>query len=96
MMRTRQPAEQTFSIRLPRSTCCSGRNRWAYPSSEYHFGTTDPDVCGQAIPITGIVADQQAALYGHGGEDRGDVKATFGTSGVVALNTGSEAVLPRA
>ena len=76
------------ALGVPRSTLPDLR------PSEYHFGTTDPDVCGQAIPITGIVADQQAALYGHGCEDRGDVKATFGTSGVVALNTGSEAVLP--
>ena len=61
--------------------------------SEHRFGTTDADVCGRAVPITGILADQQASLFGHGCEDRGDVKATFGTSGVVALNTGSEPVL---
>ncbi len=80
--------EMCEALGVPRSTLPDLR------PSEYHFGTTDPDVCGQAIPITGIIADQQAALYGHGCEDRGDVKATFGTSGVVALNTGSEAVLP--
>ena len=60
--------------------------------SEYRFGTTSADVCGLQIPISGILADQQASLYGHGCEDRGDVKATFGTSGVVALNTGPEPV----
>ena len=80
--------EMCEALGVPRSTLPDLR------PSEYHFGTTDPDVCGAAIPITGIIADQQAALYGHGCEDRGDVKATFGTSGVVALNTGSEAVLP--
>ena len=76
------------ALGVPRSTLPDLR------PTEYHFGTTDADVCGLAVPITGIIADQQAALYGHGCEERGDVKATFGTSGVVALNTGSEAVLP--
>jgi glycerol kinase len=61
--------------------------------SEGRFATTDADVCGQEVPVTGIVADQQASLLGHGCEDRGDVKATFGTSGVVALNCGPEATL---
>jgi glycerol kinase len=61
--------------------------------SEYRYATTDTDVCGLAVPITGIIADQQASLFGHGCEDTGEVKATFGTSGVVALNTGPEPVL---
>ena len=76
------------ALGVPRSTLPELR------PSEHFFGTTDADVCGLAVPITGIIADQQAALFGHGCEERGDVKATFGTSGVVALNTGSEAVLP--
>jgi glycerol kinase len=59
------------------------------------FGTTDPDVCGAEIPITGDVADQQASLFGHGCEEPGSMKVTFGTSGVVCLNTGST-ILDRA
>jgi glycerol kinase len=55
-----------------------------------HFGVTHPAVCGREVPITGVVADQQGSLLGHGCEERGTAKATFGTSGVVALNTGSE------
>ena len=35
------------ALGMPRSTLPDLR------PSEYHFGTTDPDVCGQAIPITG-------------------------------------------
>jgi glycerol kinase len=61
--------------------------------SESHFGNTDAGLFGQEIPITGIVADQQASLFGHGCEDKGDVKATFGTSGVVAVNAGPDATL---
>ena len=53
-----------------------------------HYGTTHAAVCGQEIPITGVIADQQASLLGHGCEEAGTAKATFGTSGVVSLNTG--------
>jgi glycerol kinase len=56
--------------------------------TESRFGNTDPGICGRAVPITGIVADQQASLYGHGCEDPGDLKITFGTSGVACLNCG--------
>lgn len=55
------------------------------------FGATDGGVCGAEVPITGVIADQQASLLGHGCEAPGDVKATFGTSGVVALNCGEAA-----
>ena len=58
-----------------------------------HYGVTDPDVCGQEIPITGVIADQQASLLGHGCEQTGTAKATFGTSGVVSLNTGGVVAL---
>lgn len=54
------------------------------------YGVTDAVVCGQEIPITGVIADQQGSLLGHGCEEVGGLKATFGTSGVVALNTGSD------
>lgn len=52
------------------------------------FGMTSAEVCGAEIPITCLFADQQASLFGHGCEQEGGVKATFGTSGVVCLNTG--------
>lgn len=62
-------------------------------ASETRFGVTDATLCGAALPITGLIADQQASLYGHGCEDRGELKITFGTSGVACLNTGEEAPL---
>ena len=55
-----------------------------------HYGVTDAAVCGHEIPITAVIADQQASLLGHGCEYAGAMKATFGTSGVVAVNTGSD------
>ncbi len=57
------------------------------------FGVTDAAVCGVEIPITGVIADQQGSLLGHGCEEVGGAKVTFGTSGVVCLNTGTETPL---
>lgn len=57
------------------------------------FGVTHAAVCGQEIPLVGVIADQQASLLGHGCETRGTAKATFGTSGVVTVNTGHEVPL---
>jgi len=52
------------------------------------FGTSDADVLGVPLPITGMVGDQQAALIGQGCLDRGDAKITLGTGGFAMLNTG--------
>lgn len=60
----------------------------AVPSMSY-YGVTHAAVCGQEIPITGVIADQQASLLGHGCEETGSAKVTFGTSGVVSVNTGA-------
>lgn len=62
------------------------------PTSGF-YGLTDPLVCGQEIPITGVIADQQASLLGHGCEEPGDAKATFGTSGVVSINLGEDTAM---
>ena len=54
------------------------------------FGRTDPDVLGAEIPIAGVAGDHQAALYGHGGWNRGDAKNTYGTGAFLLLHTGHE------
>jgi glycerol kinase len=55
-----------------------------------HFGTTEPDAFfGAAIPITGILGDQQAALFGQGCWTPGTSKNTYGTGSFVLLNTGT-------
>lgn len=55
------------------------------------FGTTDPDAfLGAAVPITGILGDQQAALFGQGCWSPGMSKNTYGTGSFVLLNTGAE------
>lgn len=42
------------------------------------------------IPISGILGDQQAALFGQAGFNKGDMKCTYGTGAFVLLNTGTE------
>lgn len=42
------------------------------------------------IPITCILGDQQAALFGQAGYKAGDLKCTYGTGAFILLNTGSE------
>ncbi len=56
------------------------------------FGTTDPHVIGTALPITGIAGDQQSALIGQAGFERGDVKCTYGTGAFIVANTGRKVV----
>jgi len=42
------------------------------------FGETDPTFFGGPIPITGVVADQQSALFAETCFEAGDVKCTHG------------------
>lgn len=42
------------------------------------------------IPISGILGDQQAALFGQAGLERGDMKCTYGTGAFMLMNTGEE------
>jgi glycerol kinase len=52
------------------------------------FGTTDPAVLGAAIPITGAIADQHAALFAQGCIEPGTVKCTHGTGTFLDMNVG--------
>ena len=55
------------------------------------FGITNGlDFLPDGIPITGILGDQQAALFGQAGLQQGDVKCTYGTGAFLLLNTGSK------
>lgn len=40
------------------------------------------------IPITGILGDQQSALFGQSGFNKGDFKCTYGTGAFLLFNTG--------
>ena len=56
------------------------------------FGVTDEAVLGATIPITAILGDQQAALFGHGCDRPGLTKCTYGTGSFLVAHTGSEIV----
>ena len=57
-----------------------------------HFGETDPDLFGRAIPICGMAGDQQAAVVGQACFGKGMAKSTYGTGCFMLLNTGTEPV----
>lgn len=44
------------------------------------------------IPISGILGDQQAALFGQAGTNKGDLKCTYGTGAFMLLNTGENII----
>ena len=56
------------------------------------FGVTDPALLGQAIPITGMAGDQQAAAVGQACFQPGMAKITYGTGGFLLLNTGNQPI----
>lgn len=57
-----------------------------------NFGTTAPEVLGQAIPIGGIAGDQQAAAIGQSCFSEGQSKSTYGTGCFLLVNTGTKKV----
>jgi glycerol kinase len=44
------------------------------------------------VPITGIAGDQQSALFGQAGFDKGAAKCTFGTGSFILMNTGHDSM----
>jgi glycerol kinase len=53
------------------------------------FGVTE--AFGAEVPITGLMVDQQAALYGEQCLSAGDAKCTYGTGAFFLVNIGEEA-----
>jgi glycerol kinase len=53
------------------------------------FGTTMPELFGAAIPICGMIGDQQSATIGQGCLSPGETKATFGTGAFILSNMGA-------
>lgn len=56
------------------------------------FGVSNANLLGVEIPITAILGDQQAALFGHGCDRPGLMKCTYGTGSFLVAHTGSEIV----
>jgi glycerol kinase len=55
-----------------------------------HFGSISGDVLPKlaGVPITGILGDQQAALFGQACFSPGVIKATYGTGAFILANVG--------
>ena len=64
---------------LPRIVDCAGP-----------LATTQADIFGAAIPITGMAGDQQAATIGQACLVKGQTKATFGTGAFILTQAGTE------
>ncbi|NOZ56818.1 MAG: glycerol kinase GlpK [Calditrichaeota bacterium] len=59
------------------------------------FGETEPSLTGgRAIPISGILGDQQASLFAQGGWQEGVVKNTYGTGLFAMTSTGNTPAEP--
>jgi glycerol kinase len=54
------------------------------------IGNSDRSFFGVEIPISAIVGDQQAALYGHECFEKGMIKNTFGTGCFLLQNIGNK------
>jgi len=60
-------------------------------ASNSHFGSVNADIVPSLadVPITGILGDQQSALFGQACFEVGMVKATYGTGAFVLAQAGS-------
>lgn len=56
------------------------------------YGECHAEYFGSAIPVTGIIGDQQAAAFGQCCFESGMAKSTYGTGCFLLLNTGKEVV----
>lgn len=55
------------------------------------FGTIPPGILAEPVPITAIMGDQQASLFGHGCFRAGEIKITYGTGAFLWRNAGPDA-----
>ena len=63
--------------------------------NSYIFGHCSPEILGKAIPVAGMMGDQQAALFGQGCFRPGMAKSTYGTGCFVLMNIGNEPLLSK-
>lgn len=57
------------------------------------YGVTQKEIFGAEIPITGVIADQHAALFAQGCRTEGTGKITNGTGSFLDINVGKECVI---
>ena len=61
-------------------------------SNAFFGDTVEHTFFGEKVPITGILGDQQSALFGHLCFNEGEVKNTYGTGCFMLMNTGDKIV----
>ena len=61
--------------------------------SDDTFGWVDDSVLDGQVPVRAVLADQQASMYGQACFGTGEAKNTFGTAGVLCVNSGTEPLL---
>lgn len=54
------------------------------------FGVIDKKILGVEIPVMGVIADQQSALFAEGCFNAGEVKCTHGTGSFIDMNIGNK------
>lgn len=67
-----------------------------FPSSGPIGHVKDINGLPDALPISGVVGDQQSALFGQGCFEAGDAKCTFGTGSFLLMNTGLKPIASKA
>jgi glycerol kinase len=60
-------------------------------SSEF-YGYSHPSLFNGEIPITGMIGDQQASLFGQCCFEKGSCKNTYGTGCFMMMNLGKEPI----
>ncbi len=65
------------------------------PSAGMFGRTTQAGSIPADVPIAGVAGDQQAALFGQGCVNAGDVKSTYGTGAFLLMHTGNRIVRSR-
>ncbi len=63
--------------------------------SDGDFGFTDCECLPNGIPVTGVLGDSHASLFGHGCTETGMTKTSYGTGSSVMMNVGDRPVSPR-
>jgi len=62
------------------------------PSSQNEIICDHKIFAGKNIPISGVIGDQQGALFGQRCFSEGDIKSTYGTGCFVLMNTGAKKI----
>ena len=56
------------------------------------YGVIRSDILGAPIPITGVLGDQQSALFGHLCLEKSEAKCTYGTGAFILANIGQKPI----